>query len=65
MAESFEDRKTALYYSSIQDLPTIARDLIADSKVRSTVAADSQALVLGRHTYIHRAHAVLEALSLA
>jgi hypothetical protein len=65
MAGDFPDRASAFYFDSVERLPGVARELLADEPTRTAVARAAQQLVLREHTYVHRAEQVLRALGLA
>jgi hypothetical protein len=61
----FRDREHAFYYRKAGDLPSIARELIADEPLRKRVSRAGHELVLREHTYAHRAVQLLDRVGLA
>ncbi|QJR11714.1 hypothetical protein DSM104443_02796 [Usitatibacter rugosus] len=64
MANIFGEGHAAFYFDSVDSLPAMARELIADSSLRSRIADVAHDLVTRDHTYIHRAQEILRLLGL-
>lgn len=64
MIDIFRPGESAFYFNSVEDLPSVARDLVSNPALRNAVAARGHELVLREHTYAHRAEQLLRSLDL-
>jgi spore maturation protein CgeB len=60
MEDEFRHGEELFFYQDETELPSIVRTLLANDGLRARVAAAGRDLVLSRHTYQHRARAILE-----
>jgi spore maturation protein CgeB len=60
----FPDRQACYYYDSPADAARVVRMALDDPEGRKRVSRAGQEIVLGAHTYVHRAQQILELVNL-
>lgn len=59
METTFRHGETIFYYSKLDELPGLIFSLLNNEPLRQKVARQAHELVIGEHTYRHRAHKIL------
>lgn len=60
----FKDGETVFYYQTLVDLPRVVDGVLRNDALRDKVAQQGLEIVHREHTYVHRAHQIIESLNL-